>query len=72
MNEKEKIEFLRKMGFSVSRLGSDDARKKEKKERPDTRIDKSDLLALARKFDVVPDQKKPQTLDAFLEQEDGD
>lgn len=64
------MKFLQKMGFSVSRLGESDEEKK-KKGIKDTRVDRSDLLALARKFEVAPNQKKTQSLDEFLKEEEG-
>ena len=68
MNEKEKLKFLQKMGFSVSRLGESEEDKK-KKGIKDNRVDRSDLLSLARKFEVAPTQKKTQSLDDFLKEE---
>ena len=70
MNEKEKLKFLQKMGFSVSRLGESEEDKK-KKGIKDNRVDRSDLLSLARKFEVAPTQKKTQSLDDFLKEEEG-
>lgn len=71
MEEKEKLAFLKRMGLPVGRLGKsdEDIRKRNK---TDTRVDKSDLIALARMFDVTPTKKPIQTLDEFLkEKEDG-
>ena len=67
------MKFLQKMGFSVSRLGDSEADKAKKAKR-DNYIEKSDLMALARKFDVAPAPKKTQSLDEFLKEEgtDGD
>ena len=60
------------MGFSVSRLGTNEEEKKNK-EKKDNRIDKSDLLSLARTFNVHPGggtaPKKQETLDEFLARE---
>jgi hypothetical protein len=56
------------MGFSVSRLGESEEDKK-KKGIKDNRVDRSDLLSLARKFEVAPTQKKTQSLDDFLKEE---
>ena len=70
MNEKEKLKFLQRMGFSVSRLGESDEDKK-KKDIKDTKVDRSDLMALAAKFDAAPNQKKTQALDEFLKEEEG-
>jgi hypothetical protein len=64
MNEEEKKAFLRKMGYSGSCLRNDEIKKSEKK---DNRFDKSELLALSRKFDVVPNNvQKQQSLSEFL------
>ena len=62
------MKFLQKMGFSVSRLGESEEDKK-KKGIKDNRVDRSDLLSLARKFEVAPTQKKTQSLDDFLKEE---
>lgn len=68
------MKFLQKMGFSVSRLETSEEEKK-KKEKKDNRVDRSDLLALARTFNVRPNggttQKKQETLDEFLAREEG-
>jgi len=59
------------MGLSVGRIESDEEIRK-KKERKDNQIDKSDLKALARIFNVHPNgPKRPQqTLTEFLATED--
>jgi hypothetical protein len=71
MDSKEKIKFLRQMGLPVGRIESDEEIRK-KKERKDNQIDKSDLKALARIFNVHPNgPKRPQqTLTEFLATED--
>lgn len=71
MDEKEKHEFLKRMGLSAGRMGKSDEDVR-KRNRTDTRVDKSDLIALARMFDVTPKQKKVQTLDEFLKEKEDD
>lgn len=70
MDEKEKLKFLRQMGLSVGR--GDVESPENKKEKKDTRVDKSDLIALARIFNMHPQgqHKKQQTLTEFLDQEE--
>lgn len=65
MDHKEKMAFLKKMGMSVSRMDVDVEAKKKKAA---NRVEKSDLLALARTFNVHPAGSKPkqQTLNEFL------
>ena len=70
MDDKEKLKFLQKMGFSVSRLGDSEADKAKKAKRENF-IEKSDLVALARKFDVAPAPQKTQSLDEFLNEQGG-
>lgn len=68
MNEDEKKAFLKKMGMSGSILTHESLNTK-KKEKKDNRIDRSELMYLARKFNVHPDAKnKPKTLTEFLEE----
>lgn len=55
------------MGFPISRLEmSEEEKKKEKK---DNRVDRSELLSLARTFNVLGSPKKQETLDEFLAKE---
>ncbi len=51
MDEKEKIKFLKQMGLSSSKFVPSE----KKKTRQDNRIDKSDLLSLAKTFGLLPD-----------------
>jgi len=64
MNDKERRDFLKSMGLPagclVDKKGSSPAK--------DNRIDKSSILALARKFDVAPTPKKPQTFEDYLKE----
>ncbi len=53
MDEKEKIKFLKQMGLSSSKFVPSE----KKKTRQDNRIDKSDLLNLAKTFGLLPDSK---------------
>lgn len=69
MDEKERLEFLRRMGLPVGRLGKTDEEIR-RRTRVDNRVEKSDLLALAKTFDVLPERKKPQSLDEFLKEEE--
>lgn len=61
------------MGLSTSRM--EPSEEEKKKNRKDNRIDKSDLLSLARMFNVHPGggtaPKKQETLDEFLAKEGG-
>lgn len=70
MDEAEKKAFLKKMGFGGSALAaiSKDEDKK-KKEKVDNRVDRSELLAVARIFNMHPNGNKPktQTLEEHLE-----
>jgi hypothetical protein len=70
MDPKEKMKFLRQMGLSTMRIESEEEIKK-RKERKDNQVDKSDLKALARIFNVHPNgPKRPQqTLTEFLSAE---
>ena len=68
MDDKERLAFLKKMGFSVGRIHTEKEEKKQR--RTDTRVDKSDLIAMARKFDVVPTPKKAQTFEEFVKEEE--
>jgi hypothetical protein len=46
MDEKEKLAFLKRMGLSAGRMGKTDEEIR-RRTRTDTRVEKSDLLALA-------------------------
>lgn len=67
MTDKEKIAFLKKMGISGSVVS--DASIKQKKEKKDLRVDRSELINLARKFDVIPKGKKQESLAEFLDKD---
>lgn len=64
MDDKEKLQFLKKMGFSVSRLTEpqDTTKRREPK---DNRVDKSELQSLARIFNIRG-QTRQQSLSEFL------
>jgi len=65
MDSKEQMAFLKRMGLSVSRLDIDVEAKKKK---IDNRVDKSELVSLARIFNVQTSAtKKEQTLTEFLD-----
>ena len=72
MDDKERLAFLKQMGLSVGRLHTEKEEKKTTKQRKDTRVEKSDLIALARKFDVTPTPKKAQTFEEFAKEEEGE
>jgi len=71
MDDKERLAFLKQIGFSVGRIHTEKEEKKAKQQRIDTRVEKSDLMALARKFDVAPTPKKAQTFEEFVKEEEG-
>jgi hypothetical protein len=77
MDEKETAKFLKSMGFAPGALRDTSQDKVgSNKPRLDNRVDKADLLALARKFDVAPGKSaaaapKEQTLEEFLKKEEG-
>lgn len=71
MDDKEKLKFLQKMGFSISRLSdsNEDIKTKNKKQ-INTQVDlpdKKDLLFVGKIFDVTP--QKSQSLTDFLKEE---
>ena len=69
MDDKEKLAFLKKMGFSVGRLNNTEEEKK--RQRQNNRFDKSDIIALAKIFNVTSEPKKPQTFEEFAKKEEG-
>jgi hypothetical protein len=68
MDQKEKLKFLKKMGFQISRLEPTEEEIKNKG-KVNNRVDRSEILAIARTFDVIPEKKKQQNLEAFLQKE---
>jgi hypothetical protein len=58
MDPKEKMKFLRQMGLSTMRIESEEEIKK-RKERKDNQVDKSDLKALARIFNLCAVSLRP-------------
>jgi len=69
MDQKEKLEFLKKMGFQISRIEPTEDDLKNKRKFNNNRVDIAEILTLAKTFDVTPVKKKQQTIEAFLQKE---